>query len=97
MSNDVEYTPGPWEIEDGHWDIEVTKGEYVIATAHAAVPKGALKENAHLIAAAPELLKAARHGLNVLTRIKATHDQLLSKRLLTELDNAIAKAEGRHE
>jgi hypothetical protein len=58
---------------------------------------GDWEANARLITAAPELLEAAKHGLNVLTRIKATHEYLLSKELLTELDNAIAKAEGRDE
>jgi hypothetical protein len=112
MSDEVEHTPAPWEAErlgTGTHKVSATQsneewGPPRIARVQAhpnrrddLVTYDKARANARLIAAAPELLKAAKHSLDVLTRIKATHEHLLSKELLTELDNAIAKAEGRNE
>ncbi|MCS3667374.1 hypothetical protein GGP77_001603 [Salinibacter ruber] len=100
MSDDVEHTPGPWEIEDGHWDIEVTKGEYVIATAHAAVPNGGLKENARLISAAPELLEASKQLLQAVSAEAGTCTEVsppVREQICSDARDAIAKAKGRHE
>jgi hypothetical protein len=105
---DAEPTPGPWKIEDGHWDVEVTKGEYVIATAHVAVPNGALKENARLIAAAGTAAQEAKEmGYDPQKAVEAVPDLLavfqdidrMGERLQKDtirmmVEDALASAEG---
>lgn len=102
QETDAQPTPGPWEVEDGHWDMEVTKGEYVIATAHAAVPGSALKENAHLIAAAPKM-KERLMRLNTMlswylrpdVERAPTEDEI--KEMLRWTEDALASAEGSND
>jgi hypothetical protein len=63
-------TPGPWrwwapEREGGKWQIDADGGAgqpvRLIATVHRGMPSGSRAEaNAHLIAAAPDMLAALR-------------------------------------
>ena len=69
MTNETKHTPGPWEVTDNTAD---GYGQLVVDSMHGAVAicytaergiPGAPSEcgaNAHLIAAAPELLAALR-------------------------------------
>lgn len=55
------FTPGPWEVEagePGYWNIKAKYGALDVqpATAHGL-------DDAHLIAAAPELVKVVRELL----------------------------------
>lgn len=92
--SEVDYTPGPWEADDnegfGVWKIygarDVHGGGRTLAEVHG--DSGETDANAHLIAAAPDLLDAARYCAEFADcHINPT----LRKRLLA----AIAKAEGR--
>ena len=83
----AQYTPGPWSV----WPLgEIGPDHCRIAEVYNADPSNDDPEaeaNAHLIAAAPELLAACKyinqHGFSV-----EAWDLILG---------AVAKAEGRHE
>jgi hypothetical protein len=55
------YTPGPWHVYGDH--VEASNG-YWIADAIDNNGRAENLANAHLIAAAPELLEALRHHYN---------------------------------
>lgn len=83
------HTKGPWEYSEEDGEPVVMAGDYYVATAHIGVPGGnsgidAAKDNARLIAAAPDLLEALKFIRSV---ARFAH--------FPEADAAIAKAEGR--
>lgn len=92
MTEAVKHTPGPWQIED--------HGSLYVSTMHPVpvfelVPLVGLPDehraNARLIAAAPELLEAAK-------RLEAEFGLALNKKTMEAVHfarSAIAKAEGR--
>jgi hypothetical protein len=62
MTHNTQHTPGPWHVGEGRASIIVYASDgYAIANAATYHPKERdLEANARLIAAAPELLEAAR-------------------------------------
>lgn len=97
----TKHTPGPWEQRKVTYDIKV--GKYpVIAIpisgqgmAIGCVYQGAegTLANARLIAAAPELLEACRNSRKAL--IQLCEKGCGYEGLLKEVEQAIAKAEGK--
>ena len=56
----TKFTPGPWEVNDDRFWVRSSVTESVVATIEKDLhEKGEQQANAHLIAAAPELLAAA--------------------------------------
>lgn len=109
---DTKHTPGPWgktDHVDGqhlyvpHADI-TTPGGFHIATVrlsnhtYGGTPAEAAEKsaNAALIAAAPELLEAARYALDCATHKRDGRTlEEMAQRVRELLTSAIAKAEGR--
>jgi hypothetical protein len=104
----VTHTPGPWSLtsqgegdysshlgEHGSFCITADRGQIVIAQRGGVSARAAeFVANAHLIAAAPELLSALRE----LNRAWNATSFPCSDRMdaaLKDADDAIAKAEGR--
>ena len=93
------HTPGPWHV--GHFrngcDIVGPHGEdigYVNASDGADEPTSyPVEANARLIAAAPDLLAAARLALEEMVQTVATRNSFTDA--VDALDAALAKAEGR--
>ena len=92
------HTPGPWHVTKGPAarEIRADDGPYIASVYDIAVTYGERNANARLIAAAPELLDAARLAVDA---IGQTRDDFglkveLEKAYLA-LRAAIAKAEGR--
>lgn len=95
----VSHTPGPWSVEEP-LDFELTIVEAdkpthewkfiasVPTTPEFDFPPAVAKANAHLIAAAPDLLAACR-------RLRSVINDHVSLADVDALDAAIAKAEGR--
>lgn len=92
------HTPGPWSVEG---DKSILMRGQIVGQAFA--PIGAsekqVKANAHLIAAAPELLEAAALlAHSGVVGPEADNDGIvLSSKAFKQLQAAIAKAEGRGE
>lgn len=97
----AQHTPGPWRVHvdehrGGPFIMAVPApglNEYSVARTYDIPYKGAREANARLIAAAPELLAAAR-------AVWERYEQAAEKRWafdpgLEQLGIAIAKAEGR--
>jgi len=95
----MKHTPGPWEVlqETWHGDIEVhgiyaKDGTRIVETDCGHYPPNL--PDARLIAAAPELLEAAKEAKLELCR----HPDLDAvDAVLLKLGQAIAKAEGTNE
>ncbi|CAM5769967.1 hypothetical protein [Bosea minatitlanensis] len=96
------HTPGPWRMtldDFGDYTIQPQHEELAIA----AVVNGEMRRmggvsgeheaNAHVIVAAPDLLKAAKRAL---VTLKAQGESVRPGNVLGALDAAIQKAEGRH-
>ena len=89
----AQHTPGPWLLDFGREDAAVHAGVTIASISDDAV---AWQANAHLIAAAPDLLAALRD-------LHACHRAFSGADNWTALDDdaraaaeaAIAKAEGR--
>lgn len=102
MSN---HTPGPWILSPNHAFVDrVYVPEFgvelggVVRIAHVANADGDREANAHLIAAAPELLEAGKALLGNTSGIMGldTNEyRCVQMSLLEQLAEAIAKAEGR--
>lgn len=65
MTNETKHTPGPWKLDGaantGDLDIVATTGRITMLDCEISeVSEDVLTANAHLIAAAPELLAALR-------------------------------------
>jgi hypothetical protein len=89
------YTPGPWKAHrrstpvgfaeyEIHWSED---GECVAGVVHG-------EDNAHLMAAAPDLLEALKNAYQLLNAFIGPDDEL-GQSVLNSADLAIAKAEGK--
>lgn len=104
------HTPGPWHIQDDHgkrW-IETSGNDDTIAEIHRRASKGSVysckeaEANAHLIAAAPELLADLITAATTLRRYEALHRAKgtaestekaeVNAELATRFEKTIAKA-----
>lgn len=92
----MSHTPGPWRIGDaGHTVFGPPNGSPSPRTVATVVPHNDRRDNARLIAAAPDLLEACK---DCLERLQAYSERGLSFPLTTaKARTAIAKAEGREE
>lgn len=96
MKTKTTHTPGPWEVSEGRGfrSIKASDGGHVIASDQGEFT-GNWEANARLIAAAPDLLEAAKHTLSVLegtgTKIEGRENFIG----IPALRAAIAKAEGK--
>ena len=95
--SDTKFTPGPWVVKsNGHYfDIgqdykHACKEVPVYPTACIGVPHE-LEDNAHLIAAAPELYEALESAR---TWVDDCGAQAGLQHILDEIDAALAKARG---
>jgi hypothetical protein len=98
----TKFTPGPWGIEqtnDTNW-IGPLRADGKVAFVVADTDREGLKPealerndaNAHLLAAAPDLYEALEEARGYVDRTPQT---LQRKDMLSIIDNAIARAEGR--
>lgn len=99
---EAKHTPGPWKVvrdRGGHWGMVDVEGPGVggrmvvgfLSASNADYHQGVrIVADANLIAAAPDLLKAAKRALSVL---KATGESVRPGNALGALQDAIAKAE----
>ena len=105
MSVQTKHTAGPWHIQYGGLSDSdegfgvVSKIEPGIVAecyppAADAERRKRLLADARLIAAAPELLQAAKRAIVVL---RATGESVRPSNVLGALDRAIEKAEGRNQ
>jgi hypothetical protein len=91
MSDDVEYTPTPWEVTEmvSGYTVRSTNDKYAVSKGIAKVDS---KGDAYLIAAAPELLEVAKQFLQY------EHGVDDPGQFMDDIEaakKAIAKAEGR--
>ena len=95
------YTPGPWAIDESHINGSINAGKRHVALANfynchdeeVRVTRDQQKANAHLIAAAPEMLEALKGALAALERADDYGVPGLG-RIIDAADSAIRKAEG---
>jgi len=98
MSNEqkTKHTPGPWHSNNRPNDTLVLDGDDLIIAGIYMFPapdrEGQEQANAHLIAAAPELLAAAKGVQDIVDGMKDMERAWANE--LEALDAAIAKAEG---
>ncbi len=93
----MSHTPGPWKVHDeGHsypWEIFPMEGGTLIARvskeANTDITPEIAAANAHLIAAAPDLLEALKSIL------RSAEDIQGASFIAMEASDAIAKAEGK--
>lgn len=95
MSN-LKHTPGPWTAEE----FNIYAGEYIAGTSDRFTTVETAHANARLIAAAPDLLEAARWLLGAVVELDPEPDDVSGELSvgLVAARAAISKAEGReHE
>jgi hypothetical protein len=85
-----EYTKGPWIMIENHTNISIATGQYADGGHQVAFVAGNpnlpnRRANARLISLTPELLEA----------LKAVRSQVCGDAICSQIDAAIAKAEGR--
>lgn len=92
------YEYSPYTAQDGHeipaYEIH---GKEKVCDTNENRPEAEQRANAHLIAAAPELLAALRmalQALNTAPRFKVPHLETDSYRIASVCDAALAKAKG---
>jgi hypothetical protein len=78
------HTPGPWKAFTGWVGLKPGHGPVIAQIPN--YPYGDTEANAHLIAAAPDLLEVAKRALNMSARVHPD--------FYTQIRAAIAKAEG---
>jgi len=99
----MSHTPGPWEatrlepdgflIRQYGWEIRTPAWDVTTWIEHGAPIRK--EEDAHLIAAAPDLLEAAEMACNVLAAINLREPEWLGVPMaILKLQAAIAKVEG---
>lgn len=95
------HTPGPWGVIDNGGDVRPEAiyapkaGGYIVATTWAIVPEPQRKANAHLIAAAPELLASLEKLAGHVAHYAAMpHAHSEADKDFAEARRAIAKAKG---
>lgn len=97
----AKHTPGTWSIQE-HTEIRGVDGfvaetcfKHIYGKGNCCIPTAKEKANAHLIAAAPELLEACKDVYNHYTRL---YRERIEKgdvpAHMQRLQMAIAKAEG---
>lgn len=107
MSN-TKHTPGPWHVTDwpGDWSgmdgvsigidddfgADGGRNHYLVTVINGDPDE--LKANAHLVAASPELLQAARAALKLLESVAFVTKEGDTDKPLRLLRAAIAKAQG---
>ncbi len=94
-----EHTPGPWEAKPGiapQWIVEA-KDTFICQTIdwYERHQEGNDESNAHLIAAAPDLLEACKHLVQMFSGRQ--DESTVEIKILTEGTAAIAKAKPRGE
>lgn len=99
------HTPGPWQVGHGQGELHLTDHSRIFMpgpSSAAIYSMGSLQEsyaNAHLIAAAPELLEACKEVETDLLAFNVVDVAVLSVERVSELRGmllaAIAKAEGK--
>ncbi len=96
----MKHTPGPWEVRRGEpWVIAKAYGN-MKSVVHLNLPveqSESQKADARLIAAAPDLLEAAKHALETLDskhNFQSAEWRHMHYLAFEELKNAIAKATG---
>lgn len=94
----TQHTPGPWKSNSMEifTDTGKTSKRIAFATGRAQGDDNTLKEikaNAHLIAAAPELLEACKAAETLFSKMLA-HSELNPRHPIHQLRAAIAKARG---
>ncbi len=103
MMSETKYTPGPWWSDEAKEVIYIAAdGEPEVACVAAQVDEDSVNDtdraNAHLLAAAPDLLAACEKALAMYEWILGDHPKLdPDGDLLPELEalkNAIAHAKG---
>jgi hypothetical protein len=104
MSDDVEHTPAPWTLtrtHSGAGDLVVEGAEGFVATPWLMPDsEDEMLANACLIAAAPELLEAAKQLLQAISAEAGTCAEVsppVREQICSDARDAIAKAEGRDE
>jgi hypothetical protein len=107
MSNHENYTPGPWYVSDHEDYTQVWKdyGDERVLIAEANDNWLEARQNALLIAAAPELLSALEEALPVLADAarRSVMSEMIngvpsndgSKKVYSKIGAAIAKARGK--
>lgn len=97
----MKHTKGPWEVENlvtNDYEprhVEIKSGAKMIAKAFYGQTDEECAANAHLIAAAPELLEACRAANNKLCELNQdAGDTLFVAEELDILEKAIVKAQG---
>lgn len=95
MENKSKPTAGPWEVTESGNDIEVMQEDGKSVATIISEPEQ--MANAHLIAAAPELLEAAKMALSTLKRVQEEEDGHLAMPWVEvqKLESSIDKAQGR--
>lgn len=100
MTNTAQHTPGPWthHKSDVHFHIESADRRICEVRYASNGDTGWTSEaNAKLIAAAPQLLAAAKRALEYLTDHGLDldgHEEEIVAGIRAELDDAITKAKG---
>jgi hypothetical protein len=93
LSHPMARTPGPWDVSAGGGDILRRTEHLALSDVVAAVIFGTLGD-AHLLAASPDLLEAAKEAVALLEG--AYDDQWgAANRVHELLKGAIGRAEGR--
>ena len=89
----MSYTPGPWEaVISSEFDVAYVEA---IGKSKHTVAAGMTPANARLIAAAPDLLKAAKKVHEMLGKLSAQCSNTEMEMSDDMLADAIAAAEGR--
>jgi hypothetical protein len=91
------HTPGPWHVEPEEWtegrgSAICSKGGIVAIIDPEVCMSAEDRANAHILAAAPELLEAAKDALESLRRLPNV-DKAYRVTCMHELELAIKKAE----
>lgn len=101
MSDETQHTEGPWHVfprlkegTDNDGRIHVGPGSHSIAVL---LEDENPEANARLIAAAPDLLRLMKRVRDHLAPLAVSHSHIIPAELIEELNDALAKAEGRDE
>ncbi len=97
MADTVKHTPGPW-LNAGRGagaHIHADKGEIAWLRSYMGIPDEEIDANAHLVAAAPDLLEALRDFASMKCETAGVEDLEGGCCRTCRARAAIAKAEGR--
>jgi len=100
-------TPGPWHVPGQPWyddnrsavfsEADPNAGKLICANQHAEFnpeqyEDGEVEANTRLIAAAPRLLSELEKVYGLLVRLNATHDHLVRRKLIHNVEEVLAAA-----